>query len=433
MSDLPPADAAPSTQTGGSGGPGPLRLAVTTPWYPGANNAFAGVFVQHAIEAVQAVDADAVDVRIIHAEDWATPKDPMAWRIVRAGMHALLAPGSPAAAPVRVREGELLRVRVPAVPRRGALRHATFHVDEVRRLLPGGVIDADVLHAHEGLFGGLVATRLAAPETPIVVTEHDTRLKALLTSPDARSAYRDIIERSSRFFAVSEMLADQIRGYIPACADRIEVLPNAVAFEQMPMRQTPVSALDRWLYVGRLNPHKGVRRLVSAFAACAQDNPRLTLTMIGSGPLQVELAQRAHDLGVGERVDFRGPVPHEGVRAAMQSHDLLVHLSERETFGMTIVEAISTGLPVLVTRSGGPQETLEGLGTMAGRLIDVGTNRDGWDIDEVVETYHDMANRIEDLDLHRAREILLDRYGQISVGRRLLEVYQQLRTGKAAS
>lgn len=409
-----------------SGTPRPIRLSVTTPWYPGANNAFAGVFVQHAIEAVQAVDAEAVDVRIIHAEDWATPKDPSAWRLVRAGMHALLKPGSAAAAPVRVREGELLRVRVPAVPRRGSLRHATFHVDEVRRLLPGGVIDADVIHAHEGLFGGLVATRLARPETPIVVTEHDTRLKALLTAPEARAAYREIIERSSRFFAVSDMLADQIRGYIPSCADRIEVTPNAVAFEQMPMREHQVSSLDRWLYVGRLNPHKGVRRLVSAFAACAAENPALTLTMIGSGPLQVELAERARDLGVADRVDFRGPVPHEGVRAAMQSHDLLVHLSERETFGMTIVEAISTGLPVLVTRSGGPQETLEGLGTMAGRLIDVGTNRDGWDIEDVVETYRDMAGRVAELDLVRAREILLERYGQVSVGRRLLDVYRDL-------
>ena len=403
----------------------PIRLTVTTPWYPGANNPFAGVFVQHAIEAVQSVEPGAVDVTVIHSEDWATPADPLASRVTRAAMRALTRPGSPDASPVRVREGRLLRVRVPSVPGRGFARHAGFHVDAVRRLLPGGVIDADLVHAHEGLFGGLVAARLTPPGVPVIVTEHDTRLRRLLSAPETRALYMEVIERSSAFLVVSEMLAEQVSGYVPDLAHRVSVLPNAVVFDQMPMRATQVGSLRRWLYVGRLAGHKGARRLVNTFAECAREDPELTLTVIGSGVLRPELEERVAREGLAERVTFRGPVPHAGVREAMSSHDLLVHLSERETFGMTIVEAISTGLPVLVTRSGGPQETLAGLEGIAGRTVSVGTDVDGSDTAEVVAAYREMVRDIDRLDLPRARATLMERYGQGPVGRRLLELYRQ--------
>lgn len=408
--------------------PRPLRLAVTTPWYPGSNNPFAGVFVLHAIEAVQAVDPGAVATTIYHAEDWPTPVDPVASRITRWGMRAMTAGAQ--SAPRTVREGTLQRVRVPARPGRGFLSHALDHVDAVRRVLPGGVIDADVIHAHEGLFGGLVATRLAAPGVPIVVTEHDTRLRKLVTAPEARAAYGEILERADRFYAVSQMLADQVRGYVPMLAHKVEVMPNAVAFDVLPMRAEQVTSLHRWLYVGRLLQHKGVLRLVSAFAECARTRPDLTLTIVGGGPLGNDLLERAAELGVADRVSLRGAVPHEEVQAAMAEHDLLVHLSERETFGMTLVEAVSTGLPVLATRSGGPQETMAGLGGAAGRLIDVGTDPLGWDIEPVVTAFAELEAGIGDLDLPWARDRLYDRYSQHNVGSRLLSVYRDLASAR---
>lgn len=403
----------------------PIRLTVTTPWYPGANNPFAGVFVQHAIEAVQAVEPGAVDVTVIHAEDWATPADPVASRVTRAAMRALTRPGSRNGTPVQVREGRLLRVRVPSVPGRGFARHAQFHVDAVRRLLPGGRIEADVVHAHEGLFGGLVATRLTPPGVPVVITEHDTRLRRLVSAPDARALYGEVIERSAAFCAVSEMLARQVSGYVPGLAHRVSVLPNAVAFDQMPMREAPVAALRRWLYVGRLAVHKGTRRLVNSFVECARTDPGLTLTIIGSGVLRPELEDRVARAGLADRVAFLGPVPHAGVREAMATHDLLVHLSERETFGMTVMEAVATGLPVIATRSGGPQETLAGLEDRAGRLVPVGTDPDGTDTTEVVDAYRSMVAGLAELDLPGARAVLEQRYGRPAVGRRLLDLYRE--------
>ena len=155
------------------------------------------------------------------------------------------------------------------------------------------------------------------------------------------------------------------------------------------------------------------------------------MTIVGGGPLGTALKARAAELGVADRVTFRGPVPHEEVQRAMATHDLLVHLSERETFGMTLVEAVSTGLPVLATRSGGPQETMAGLGVSAGRLIDVGTDGFGWDIEPVVRAYEEMEADIGGLDLPWARERLYEKYSQESVGRRLLTTYRELAAARA--
>lgn len=402
----------------------PIRLAVTTPWYPGSNNPFAGVFVLHAIEAVQAVQPGAVAAEIYHAEDWPTPVDPVSSRLTRWAMRTMTARGD--SRPRAVREGILHRVRVPARPARGYLRHALDHVDAVRRILPTGVIEADVIHAHEGLFGGLVATRLAAPGVPIVVTEHDTRLRGLLTVAEARAAYGEVLARADRFYAVSEMLASQVRGYVPMHAHKVEVVPNAVVFDGWPMRAEQVRSLSRWLYIGRLREHKGVLRLVTAFAACAAERTDLRLTIVGDGPTGPAVRERVDELGIADRVEFRGAVPHAEVQRLMADHELLVHLSERETFGMTLVEAIACGLPVLATRSGGPQETMAGLGTKAGRLIDVGTDPTGRDIEEVVETFQEMSADLDELDLPWARAALYDRYSQRTVGTRLLKMYREL-------
>jgi glycogen(starch) synthase len=238
----------------------------------------------------------------------------------------------------------------------------------------------------------------------------------VLAQPEARDIYDQVLERCTLFFCVSEVLRQQLVEAFGHHRDKLVVLPNAVAFERMPPRREPVTELRRWLYVGRLLPHKGVARLLEAFARCAADDPGLHLTLLGGGREHDRLRARAVELGVSDRVSLPGPVPHEQVVEQMHAHDLLVHLSEYETFGMTVVEAVAAGMPVLVTRSGGPQETLAGLEGVAGALVDVGD-----DVEEVVTAYRELTSAA--LDPVRAREELEHRYSQAAVGRRLLDHY----------
>lgn len=392
-------------------------LAVVTPWYPGANNPFSGSFVQ---SAVQAAAPHVSSVLVVHGEDWPTPVDRVSASLVRRAYHGLVAGPAPrvTARRVRVPEGELVRVPVPVAPRRDYASHARTHEAAIRAALPGGVIDADVVHGHVGTYGGWAAVQLARPGARVFVTEHATFLDRVLARRAAREMYDEVLARCTRFFCVSAVLRDQLVERFPERADKLEVLPNAVAIERMPVRRTQVTDLRRWLYVGRLLPHKGVERLLEAFAVCALDDPGLELTMLGGGRLLETLRRRAAELGLAERVHLPGPVPHEDVVVHLHRHDLLVHLSEYETFGMTVVEAVASGMPALVTRCGGPEETLAGIEDVAGATVPVGPG-----VAEVVAAYRALRARLPELDPQRARAAMEARYSQRAVGAALAAHY----------
>jgi glycogen synthase len=236
-----------------------------------------------------------------------------------------------------------------------------------------------------------------------------------------------VLRSCSAFVCVSALLRDQVVGEFPHHADKVVVVPNAIPFEEIPPRETPVSKLRRWLYVGSFQERKGVRHVLEAFAVCHEDDPDLRLTMVGGGPQTGELLQRTAQLGLDDVVSIRDAVGPDEVFPLYHEHDLLVHASRYETFGMTVIEAIAAGLPVLVTRCGGPEETLRGLEQRAGALVDVGEGPL-----ELVRGYRGLAARVDALDLAAAREELTGRYGYRAVGAALHALYTKTPPGGTA-
>ena len=106
------------------------------------------------------------------------------------------------------------------------------------------------------------------------------------------------------------------------------------------------------LYVGRLSPEKGLRTLLEAWVRAEPSD--LKLAIVGDGPLRREL--EAHRL---RNVSFLGWIPEEQVTAQMLRARALVFPSEwYETFGLTVVEAMASGLPVVASDLGGIPEVL---------------------------------------------------------------------------
>jgi glycosyltransferase involved in cell wall biosynthesis len=406
-----------------AGGPG--RLAVTTPWHPSVQRPFAGSFVQAATAAV-AGNFERVD--LYHTEDWPGPAHPAQAKLVRKAYDALVGGSEP-----RIRHRARMTdegywatdVPTPVTPRRDYADWAESHENALRNALPGGVFEADVVHGHVGIYGGWLALRFARPDARVVVSEHASFLGRILGQPRSRAMYAQVVQRADAFLCVSEGLRRQLVEAFPAHEGKISVLSNAVDVEAMPQRPEPVRALHRWIYVGKVIALKGVPELLEAFALAARDDEALRLTILGDGPLVGQLKTRAAELGVAERVNFHDAVPPEQVFGHLHAHDLLVHPSKSETFGMTTVEAVAAGMPVLVTRCGGPQETLAGLDGVAGRLIEVSD-----DPKVIVEGYRDLAEAHArgELDPRRAREVLAGRYGSAAVARRLMDVYARERS-----
>ncbi len=381
----------------------PSRVAIVTPWYPSAQRPFLGAFVKAMVEAT----APGEQATVYHCDEWAgrfTPAEDT--EIFRA--HQALLPRTLRPRPT-VGGASLLHVPVPLPVGLPYADIARRHEETVRAALGGRPIEAEVVHAHVGLPGGWAALRNARPNARIFVTEHATFLDAVLEQPEARAMYDELLRRCAGVFAVGRAVRDPLVAAFPEHADRVRFIPNPVSFATT--RDEPVTALRRWLFVGGLIPRKGVLRLIEAFALCRAEDQTLTLTFVGEGPLQRQLEARAAELGVAETIRFTGAVPPQEALRLMREHDLLVHPSQFETFGMTVVEASAAGMPVLVTRCGGPEESLAGIEDAAGELVDVA--EDG---ESLAAGYRRLRDRFAaGMDLIRARGELAARYGYEAV------------------
>jgi glycosyltransferase involved in cell wall biosynthesis len=400
--------------------PAPADLAVVTPWYPSENDPFNGSFVKAAVDAV---NEHFERVTILHTQAWSYPHgSPVSSD--RIGLMAeRLAARSGNAVVEDCPEGELTRVVVPILSaRRDYATWANAHVEMLREGLPTGRIEAPLVHAHTGIYGGVAATRLARSDARIVVTEHSSFLPAVFRDPASRRMYDEMLQRVDLLLCVSQHIYNAVSGRFPHRTNKLRIVPNVIDFGEFAVRPSPPRDLLRWLYVGRMTEHKGVLTLLDAFGRIATDEPRATLTLVGSGETEDAIRLRIREMGMGERVELHPAVPPKDVVGLMHRHDLLVHASRGETFGMTVVEAVATGTPVLVARSPGPEETLAGLDRVAGLLFD-GSD----DPDVIVEGYRELRKHLGELDLATARASMLARYGSETVALQLLDAYRPMR------
>lgn len=122
-------------------------------------------------------------------------------------------------------------------------------------------------------------------------------------------------------------------------------------FLDAPSGDQPKPAHKVLLYVGRFSAEKNLPCLMRAFAALSQDSaaPRMVLALVGYGPLEQELRRLAADLGVGDLVQFCGPASQEELPRLYRKADVFILPSVRDTWGLVVLEAMLSGLPVLVS------------------------------------------------------------------------------------
>ena len=105
------------------------------------------------------------------------------------------------------------------------------------------------------------------------------------------------------------------------------------------------------LFLSRLHQKKGCDLLIGAFAAAAQRDPSLHLIMAGPDEenLKPTLIHQAHDLGCAHRITWTGMLDGAQKWGALQAADAFALFSHQENFGVAVVEALASGVPVLIT------------------------------------------------------------------------------------
>jgi glycosyltransferase involved in cell wall biosynthesis len=104
------------------------------------------------------------------------------------------------------------------------------------------------------------------------------------------------------------------------------------------------------LYTGRLSGEKGLQWLLEAFAPVAAEQRNAMLILLGDGPIRKELEQHAKSLGVpATQIRFAGRVPAQQVPGWLQAADAFALVSPNEGFSCALAEAMSVGLPAVVS------------------------------------------------------------------------------------
>lgn len=220
----------------------------------------------------------------------------------------------------------------------GRLHYTALHDERIAGFLAR--TDADVVIATRPILNGYLA-RYGQRHQVRIGQEHlslDAHSDQLRT--DQNAALRDL----DAFVTVSEADANQYRTALPDVGTTILAIPNGV-----PSPEVEPSTLDSRVIVsaGRLVAVKRYDRLVKAFAAVADDYPDWTLRLYGRGPERPKLRGLIDKLGLYDRVFLMGavsPIETEWAKGALAAVS-----SDMESFGMTIVEAMHCGVPVIAT------------------------------------------------------------------------------------
>ena len=300
-----------------------------------------------------------------------------------------------------------------------------------------------IVHAQSPFVSGLMGRRLAQRAGAPFVFTHHTRFGDYrhylgpLARPGSAAvgAYlRDFWAGCAAIVAPGSELAAEIRAALgdADAGGRVHVIPTGVDVAAIRgLAPADPRAARGWpadtmvaVSVGRLAAEKSVALLVEAFALAAARDPRLRLLLVGGGPAEAGLRERAEAPDLAGRVAITGRLPRLEALALARGADLFVFASRTETQGLVLAEAIAAGLPVLAVAGPGVGDSVRD--GMDGVVVPGGP--DG----EVATRFADALTALAADDARRRRLADAARAGadRFDLGRRIgqvVELYRGLR------
>lgn len=287
--------------------------------------------------------------------------------------------------------------------------------------------DLDLLHVHYAVphaTSAYLAQKmiLKKKQLPFITTLHGTDITLVGADPSYFEITRFAIEESNAVTAVSSYLKKQTIERF-AIEKEIKVIPNFVDTNKF----SPATLVHRSLFAGpdekilmhisNFRPVKRIRDIVRVFEGVLKQ-VKARLIFIGSGPELEPAIKMIDELGLSSKVHLLGR--QVDVSCFIPLADIYLLLSEHESFGLTALEAMSCGVPVIGTSGSGMEEFL-GDGN-AGLLYTVG------DIDEMVENCvrilknPDLGREMGQAGRNRAKE----RYSDDRITQQYIELYERI-------
>jgi len=240
--------------------------------------------------------------------------------------------------------------------------------------------DFDVIHAHDWLtyLAGIVAKRISGK--PLVVHVHATEFDRSGENVN-RMVYdleRTGMEKADAVIAVSNLTRNIVINRYGIDKSRVFTVHNAVDFSNKKEIQTKKNVKEKVItFLGRITFQKGPEYFIEAANKVLKAYPDVRFVMAGSGDMMNKMVQRVAKLRIGTKFTFTGFLTGEDVTKMYAQSDVYVMPSVSEPFGISPLEAMRMGVPVIISQQSGVSEVLN-------HAIKV----DFWDVDALADAMY---------------------------------------------
>jgi glycosyltransferase involved in cell wall biosynthesis len=217
----------------------------------------------------------------------------------------------------------------------------------------------DLFHVHSSLWAGAALSSFDLG-IPIIISEH---IKEFLLNEGFSDFQKQLIQdtyaKVQGLITPSTAVLDQIKEnfQIPGSCPT-HVVPNMVDTDYFtPLKHKPHNDRFTFLIVANLRPEKRIDTIIKAFIPIA--NTHLAkISIVGDGPEYKKIHETAQHLSLMRQMEFIRKSGKEVVKANMQKADVCMLFSQMETFGITLIEALSCGIPVIGGNIGGASDII---------------------------------------------------------------------------
>lgn len=279
----------------------------------------------------------------------------------------------------------------------------------------------DIIHAHSVYVGGYAARYISKREgMPYVFTEHSSGLlqsKWVNEDQITRSILRATFIDASLSTFVSTDFLEKITSNFNLPDIKSEVVPNLVnpLFYQEHMTITSIRPF-KVLCIALMTKNKQHRLLIDAIQLLIDKGCSIELNLIGDGPEKNELIEYTKERNLTNFVAFMGQQPRNVVKEEIDKANLVVSASKYESFGLSIVEALACGRPVVAIDSGGPRDTIN---ASNGLLVSENTP------EKLAEGILSVMDNYQSYDQEKIVMDCINNYSEEAIFSKLLPIYKE--------
>ena len=277
----------------------------------------------------------------------------------------------------------------------------------------------DIVHSHFLEISYCTAKALKSENVPLVMTEHLSTLNNKTIPENLIQLGKNTYQHYDKVIAVGKEIADTIERNFGIKAEIIPNIADTDSFTLETANETAKKPKEtfRVISVGALIKRKHMDLLIKAFCKFSENCPGAYLDIYGKGAEKENLQNLIAENGREKQIILHGARPRTEIAQQMKQADCFALASDVETFGVVYIEAMAMGLPVIATKSGGPENFVN---SENGMLIEAGSE------EVLVNALKTMYNNSSTYNRMKIRDYVLNNFSPSAVAEKIGRVYREV-------